>query len=236
MELLEQNQLQVVKQAGILEVMNTAPSSHKFMSDDIAKIALALSKAQGILENATKDKKGHNGTYATLSSCLDALKKPFSENGLAISQLINVIDGDFTLITLLIHESGQWLKSIFPIKGEAKTGMNGMQALGSSISYGRRYSLCGISGLGAEDDDGAGSKADYSRKKTTEETPPPPQSTNVAPEILELKKRCTEKGYSLVEFTKFNDIHSDDILTVKSALAAWDSYCFSFENRFEEKK
>lgn len=61
------------------------------MSEKIDCLTLALSKAQGQIENVFKDKLGAKGNYkyADLASCLDTIKGPLKDNGLAVSQLIS---------------------------------------------------------------------------------------------------------------------------------------------------
>ena len=50
-----------------------------------------------------------------------------------------------------MHKSGQWISGQYPLP----KGL-GSQDMGKAISYARRYSLCAILGIAAEDDDGAG--------------------------------------------------------------------------------
>lgn len=53
---------------------------------------------------------------------------------------------------IVIHESGQWLRSRAQVGIDEKMGA---QEIGSALTYGRRYSLTAILGLAAGDDDGA---------------------------------------------------------------------------------
>jgi hypothetical protein len=60
---------------------------------------------------------------------------------------------------LLIHESGQWIKSIFSIENvvtKNKQGVvtgNALQHFGAGVTYARRYALSSIIGLAQEDND-----------------------------------------------------------------------------------
>jgi len=58
------------------------------MSEKIDALAVALSKAQSLIENVSKDKQAYGYKYADLASCLQAIKKPLADNGLSISQLV----------------------------------------------------------------------------------------------------------------------------------------------------
>jgi hypothetical protein len=51
---------------------------------------------------------------------------------------------------MLLHESGQWIKSKLKMPIEKVTA----QSIGSTITYGRRYGLSAITGIAQYDDDG----------------------------------------------------------------------------------
>jgi hypothetical protein len=127
---------------------------------DLGPLALALSKAQAAFPPIPRDREVEVQTrtggkyrfkYAPLDTILAAVRGPLSDNGLAIAQLLDGHD----LVTLLMHESGAVLS--------ARIGLQGgdtVQALGSSITYLRRYSLQAMLGVAAEeDDDGQGATA-----------------------------------------------------------------------------
>ncbi len=149
------------------------PKVRKFMSEQINEIAAALSAFQGSLkqpklskEVKVKTKTGGSYTfkYADLSACAEAAAPYLKENGLAVSQIIS----EWTLITLLTHTSGQWIKSELPIS--LNNGAD-YQALGSAITYIKRYSYCAILGIVADADDDAnaacGNEAVVKDRKTS---------------------------------------------------------------------
>ena len=183
------------------------------MSEKIENLAVALSKAQAAIENVSKDKQGYGYKYADLASCLAALKKPLADNGLSVSQLVNQDkDGKQLLVTLLIHESGQWLKSILCIeivvvknkKGEV-TG-NSLQQLGAGLTYARRYALSAIVGLTQEDDDA------QSVSKAVEKE----QGLTVVKEFMNL---CAEHKLNAKDFAKFHNIDSQHSETITNGIA-----------------
>ena len=126
------------------------------MSPQIDKLATALAKAQCEITGATKDSTNpfFHSTYADLASVIDACK-PLSDHGLSYAQLIGSRGAERTVMTMLLHTSGQWLRStvgVTPAKADA-------QAAGSVYTYLRRYALAAIAGISAIDDDGnAGSE------------------------------------------------------------------------------
>ena len=124
------------------------------MSKDISKLAGALAKAQGMMGGVAKGKVNpfYKSKYADISDCLDACLPALSKNGLAVSQG-NRFCGEhgYYITTMLLHESGQWLKSEIRIP---LTNKKDAQEIGSACTYGRRYGLTAMVGLAQQDDDG----------------------------------------------------------------------------------
>ncbi len=129
------------------------------LSQETSELFKAFSKFQGELENASKGKQGHGYKYADLAECINTAKSVLASNGLAVSQMLGMNpEGKQTLITILTHESGQYMSSEF-VMVDAKlmggSGNNPAQVLGSAITYQRRYAYAAIIGLAQEDDDAA---------------------------------------------------------------------------------
>ena len=158
----------------------------------IGKLAGALAKAQGKMRHAAKDSTNpHFKTkYADLASVIEAAREPLGENGLAVVQVLHHIGGpDSLLVTKLIHESGEWMASEYPIAITAQQQVNG-----SAITYARRYSYAAMLGIAAdEDDDGnaaqgastsraaSGQKAETKAATKKADTPPATAPANVDP-------------------------------------------------------
>jgi len=142
-------------------------------SEEIDEITKALAKVQGALEGANKDAKVGYDTkkggavkfkYADLKSVWEVLRKPLSENALAVFQTINA----GYLSTTLAHESGQWFRSSYKLPAYST-----MQALGSLITYMRRYQLQSLTGVYGEDDDGQAATANSPDAPIDEKTGKP---------------------------------------------------------------
>lgn len=126
------------------------------MSPQINELAAALSKAQGTIGGAHKDAKNpfYKSKYANLASVVDAIREPFAANGLSFSQGTISAGASYTLRTVILHSSGQWLASSLtaaPVKPDP-------QSVGSLISYLKRYGLqamCGVASIDDVDDDDA---------------------------------------------------------------------------------
>lgn len=122
-------------------------------SAETDKLAEALALAQGELENASKDKTNpaFKSKYADITACLDVVRPALARHGLAVVQGIGFADGDrITVTTRLLHKSGQWIESTLAIP----LGKKDAQGVGAASTYGRRYGLTAMVGLGQEDDDG----------------------------------------------------------------------------------
>jgi hypothetical protein len=117
-------------------------------SEQINEIATALAKAQGEMKapskNCTLNLHGREYKYADLSKIIEATKEPLSKNGLCVTQLI---DGD-SLVTMLVHSSGQFIASFYPLFKTSKA-----HEMGSQLTYGKRYSLSSILCIASDDDE-----------------------------------------------------------------------------------
>jgi len=122
-------------------------------SESITKIAAALLKAQRKMGSASKGSVNpyFKSRYADLGSVMEVVKEPLNEEGISLLQPTYSKDGVHYVESILMHESGEFIASE-PLKLEV-TKVD-MQALGSSISYARRYSLQSLLSIPAEDDDG----------------------------------------------------------------------------------
>ena len=149
------------------------------MSEDISKIAFALSKTQGKMGSVCKSKtaggKGFSYKYADLASIWDEIREPLSENELALIQTFVEEEGSNYLKTMLVHSSGQWISSYLqvdqhesyePFKGEKLKVRNcTIQQLGSQITYLRRYGLSSILGITSDEDEDGKMANDVQDKK-----------------------------------------------------------------------
>lgn len=134
-------------------------------SDTIGKLATALVKARAELTHPTRNKVNPHfrNRYADLTAVLDAVTEAFTNNGLAIVQLVDAK----TLVTILMHSSGEYISSAADIPAH-----NNAQQLGSALTYLRRYTVQALAGIAAEDDDdgNAASKATNKNNKSSAST------------------------------------------------------------------
>ncbi len=149
-------------------------------TEQIIDLAKAIVKAQAVIQFATKDATNpyFKSNYADLTAVIDAVKKPLNDNGIAFLQAVNMDTDKPVVETILLHETGQYISSKTPV---FCTKPNDPQALGSGITYSKRYALQAILGLPTEDDDGnAASKPD----KKTETKALTPEELAIIDEIF----------------------------------------------------
>lgn len=202
------------------------------MSDSIGELAKALSIAQGVLENVHKDSKGYGYTYSSLASCLDAIKVPLRDNGLSISHVMEVNNGENCLATYLLHTSGEWLKSTLPIippppppqdnNKPPKNPKNPMQDLGSSISYARRYALSAIIGLAQADDDGTGNA---NKTKDPVKENPIEERKKLARQVAHL---CLEHEIDPKSFGDFHKLSEQGVAGLTRVIENFDGLAMEF--------
>ena len=133
---------------------NPAPVNDEltWKSEKIDKLAAALSKAQSEMKGAEKKSVNpfFNSGYADLHTVIESSFPSLTKYGLSVIQGNESNPGEFFVTTMLLHESGQWIRSKLKMPVEKVTA----QSIGSTITYGRRYGLSAITGIGQYDDDG----------------------------------------------------------------------------------
>ena len=134
-------------------------------SDKIEKLASALSKAQSEIKGAEKKSTNpfFNSGYADLHTVIESSFPHLTKYGLSVIQGNDGKPGEFYVTTMLLHESGQWIKSRLKMPVEKATA----QAIGSTITYGRRYGLSAMVGIAQYDDDGNSAGSGGITKKHT---------------------------------------------------------------------
>ena len=120
-------------------------------SEQINELSTALSKAQGLIEGAKKDAANpfFKSKYADLASVWDACRAALAVNGLAVIQSPAAEGTRVSVDTLLTHSSGQWVAGTVSVTAREDSP----QAIGSAITYLRRYALQSFVGVAPEDDD-----------------------------------------------------------------------------------
>ena len=134
------------------------------MSDTIGKLAGALAKAQSemTMVEGKSINPFFNSKYASLATVLEVAMPALNANEIALVQgnRWDSNDNGFYITSMLMHASGEWIKSEIrmPI---AKKDAHG---IGAATTYGRRYLLSSMVGVAQADDDGNGAIQKAPRK------------------------------------------------------------------------
>lgn len=118
----------------------------------------AILKAQSKIETVRKNGENPHfrSKYATLDEIWETVRKAVNEAGLVVFCTIERQDGERVMVTHLAEvTSGEEIACAFPIAAAANTP----QAIGSALTYARRYTLTAlleiVTGDGADDDGAA---------------------------------------------------------------------------------
>jgi hypothetical protein len=150
-----------------VEELMEVTSQWTLRSPEIDKLVEALAKAQTSIKAPNKGrtasiegKASYSYSYADLADVIACYREPLAKEGLAVAQTFRPQDGHLILLTTLMHLSGQWVGSEFPIKVSDRP-----QETGSAITYARRYCASAIIGIAAEDDDDGQAAQNASRQE-----------------------------------------------------------------------
>jgi ERF superfamily len=132
-------------------------------SQSTGEIAGALAKAQAELENPEKSltasihssfprEERRTFRYASLASGLEIVRKCLSKHEIATVQAtaIERETGFIKLTTTLLHTSGEWISSDWPVCLATETAA--AHRMGAALTYARRYALFTLVGIAGEDD------------------------------------------------------------------------------------
>jgi len=143
-------------------------------SETLGKIAPALVKALNEIGGVGKAAANpfFKSKYATLENVIDASKPILAAHGIALIQFPGAYNqGAMSLETVLLHESGEWVTGSEAF-GVA-TAKADPQAVGSALTYARRYAQMAVLNMPAVDDDG---ESAMPRKVTKVQEPVAPET------------------------------------------------------------
>lgn len=187
-------------------------------SEQVDKVLPALVKAKGAIGKVAKGAKNpfFKSNYADLPAILDVVEPALQENGLALLQPI-VSD---TVVTTFIHESGQFVS----IEGQSLVAakQNDPQAMGSAITYARRYSLSSALSINADkDDDGEKAMNRGGGKPQATPNAKPTKYKVTENTVSKMIEACaTEAGRKKVkESLPMYELSKEDLVKVTEALS-----------------
>lgn len=134
-----------------LESMLALKERHE-AQDAKAQFASAFARASSSFPTIPLNGKGHNGKpYATLKDITSLTRPVLSEHGLALTFAIET--GDKIIVTAkLMHKAGHTESTSIALPADSSGSKNAVQAVGSSQTYGQRYTAQAILGLSLGED------------------------------------------------------------------------------------
>ena len=190
-------------------------------SEEIGELVGALAKAQSEMSKAHKDSENpfFHSKYADIGSIIDASLGALNSNNIAVLQPFKIGESNSVIITtLLAHSSGQWIRGELLMNPEKDTA----QALGSVLTYGRRYSLQSMICIAAEDDDAeSGMNRDkYKKKPAEKKKPDPPKpAEKPKPEMSIYTAEQIKRGGRIREY--INALLGGDMVAIESMYFAF---------------
>lgn len=181
-------------------------------------LASALAEFQKTLPSITKTATANAGTYKYSYTPLDklaaAILPKLAEVGVAYTAAPHITEeGEFVLRAKLIHESGDEFGGDYPLGKSSAPA----QAIGSVISYARRYALLSLTGVAPEDEDDDGAKGEEAAGSTRKS--PAQKAPAKAPEVTIDSIR---EKISAILASEDNDLTGDDANAALAKIAKSD--------------
>ena len=205
-------------------------------SETIGAVATALAKAQVELRNPEKTltatitaKNGERAfRYASLASGLDLVRKCLGQHEIAVMQTTAVDEGQIVLTTLLVHASGEWVSSLWPV---CPVGEPSAQVKGAALTYARRYALFTLVGIAGEDDlDAPELLAEPQRQSSSEAAKPQSHAKgnlhSSRPTALDAEKSAELRDRLLQELATYE---------TEDALAVWAYRSLPLKNKLTKE-
>ncbi len=176
----------------------------------------ALSKFQGECPTVMKKSEVNMGygkphyNYASLGDIITEIQKPLQKYGLSYHWRVNNDDSFIEVTCILAHSSGYELQTSISAAKDATPGKSNVQAIASTITYLKRYTLISLLGIGTADpDDDAVSTLNIDKKQEIND------KDKIIEQIKNELKNCKDKDGVKRIWSKYQKYSSDkDILQV----------------------
>lgn len=170
---------------------------------------LPIIQERGMIKIGGNDKAGQK--YALWEDINKAIKPVLTVHGFALSFRTGMTDSKITVTGVLSHSGGHSEETTIHLPSDTSGSKNAVQAVGSSTSYGKRYTASALLNLttGDVDDDGnAGGNGD----KITNE-----QAQTIR-DLIERRKKDPEKFCAYFQIEAVPDLKAKDFERAVTAL------------------
>lgn len=132
----------------------------------------AFSMMQGEIPAIIEKTKTNNGFYAPLEDIVEVVRPILQKHGFALTHRTEWPEkGTVKVIGVLSHQQGHERQSEFLSPADDSGNKNKIQGLGSTISYGRRYTTKDLLGIVTRGEDDDGKKAGKNDRQVQREPP-----------------------------------------------------------------
>ena len=157
----------------ILQVIQRAATDPSFDADKMQKLlemhekiqanaarvefSAAMASMQCDIPSIAERGAGHNKiTYATLEDINDVIKPIMQRYGFAMVFKVEHAQAGISVTGILMHRAGHREETTMLLPSDTSGSKNAVQAVASSVSYGKRYVMCAMLNITTrgEDDDG----------------------------------------------------------------------------------
>ena len=137
-----------------------------------------------------KDRNGNiQSTYALWEDVNEAIRTPLSEHGFALTFKVRRTENEIAVTGILSHRDGHSEQTELSLPSDASGSKNAVQAIGSSTSYGKRYTAYALLNITSTGEDDDGKRAGGFEPVSLEQ-------------LDELLRRASEVGADLERFCK----------------------------------
>ena len=194
-------------------------------SESIVELSKAMAKFQEEVKQPLKDKNNpfFKSKYVPLENVVEAITDVAPKNGLSFVQwALNDENGRVGVATMLMHESGEWIKfDPVHMKADKETA----QGAGALISYLKRYSLSAVFGITSDQDDDGNSASGNKVAKSASQA----EIGNLKKEIIAFSKLMAEQGKDVkpeqveqtLNITDYTKLNSEDVKAAVNKLKGW---------------
>jgi hypothetical protein len=139
-------------------------------SAEIKELLLSLKSLQNVMPTMIKDKKGYGYNYTDLDTIVSTIRPLLQDHDLGFMQSLTMVNDNPAITTRIFHSSGQYIQDTISLPKMEMKGTTAAQNMGAAITYMRRYSLCAMLGITADEDiDGMDTSPAQSKKITKQD-------------------------------------------------------------------
>jgi len=112
----------------------------------------AIADMQAELPRVAENGKSHNNKYALLEDINDAVRPTLQRHGFAIKFDLEQPEGVVIVRATLSHREGHREDACVTLPLDTSGSKSAVQSVGSTISYGKRYTICALLNISTGDD------------------------------------------------------------------------------------